>query len=147
MTRRPDSPAPWVPGNPNDRSIQGFCIRHGGARGPLSRTKFYELQNLGLGPRLTPIGMHQVIITAADEEAWDRERAEPTTTEGKLFAKEAAERRRQRALGAVAVALRNPNFARGGHKRRAAPKKRRTATRPRGTTRRTRSSDVTEVAT
>ena len=108
-TRRPD-PQPWVPGNPNDRSIRGFCIRHGSARGPLSKGKFYEMQREGIGPRLTAYGKRAVMITAADEAAWERERAEPTTTEGKLFVKEMRERRRKRALGAVEAAMRSTGF-------------------------------------
>jgi hypothetical protein len=127
MTRRPDNSPPWVPGNVNDRSINGFCIRHGSSRGPMSRSKFYGMQHEGVGPRLTAIGKRQVIITVEDERRWDAERSDPTTTEGKLFVKEAAERRRQRALGAMAAARRNPNFARGGRPPRAPPAPRRRA--------------------
>ena len=34
----------WVPGNPNDRSVTGFRIRHGSSRGPMSRRYYYELK-------------------------------------------------------------------------------------------------------
>jgi hypothetical protein len=77
----------WVPGNPNDRSITGFRTRHGGARGPMSKTKYAKLKKEGRAPRESWLGPNDVIITKADEEEWDRARAEPVGTEARLVAK------------------------------------------------------------
>jgi hypothetical protein len=77
----------WTPGNINDRSPTGFRIRHGSARGPMSKTKYAKLKKEGRGPRETWLGPNDVIITVADEQEWDRARAEPVGTEARLVAK------------------------------------------------------------
>ena len=74
-------------GNPNDRSVTGFRVRHGGARGPMSKTKYAKLKKEGRAPRETWLGPNDVIITKADEEEWDRARAAPVGTEARLVAK------------------------------------------------------------
>ena len=108
----------WFVGCPNDRSIAGFCTRNGGSTGPMSKAFYFKMRRLGLGPRETRV-LGRISITAADEAAWQKRHAAPRTTEDRLRRAEQAERRRRRALGAVTVALRNPNFARGRQKRRA----------------------------
>ena len=49
-------------------SIRTFCEDHA-----ISRSMFYELINLGIGPRLTKIGK-KVLITAEAAADWRRER-------------------------------------------------------------------------
>ena len=97
----------WVPGNPNDRSVRGFRVRHGGARGPMSVTLYNKLKKLGLAPRETIVG-NVVIITVDDERAWDNARSNPTDdTELKLIA-ETRRRWHRRALAAGRAAAASP---------------------------------------
>lgn len=96
---------PWVPGNVNDRSVTGFRIRHGTARGPMSRTFYYAMKARGEGPRETFLSVGKVIITEADEAAWEEQRANPRGTESRLIAKaEEMRRSRGRKAGRAAVA-------------------------------------------
>jgi hypothetical protein len=98
---------PWIAGNPNDRSVTGFRIRNGSARGPMSRTFYYKLKMVGLGPRETFLSPGKTIISAADEAAWQEARANPSSTEAKLIAK-AEEMRRHRGRKAGAAAAASP---------------------------------------
>jgi hypothetical protein len=107
MPQDADSSAPaWVPGNPNDRSIEGFRVRHGGRRGPMSKSHYYKLKNESRGPRETVLG-GKIVITPLDEAAWDEARANPTGAEALLLAQQ-AERRRERARRGAAAAIRSP---------------------------------------
>jgi hypothetical protein len=72
-------PSPqWIPGNPNDRSVTGFRIRNGSAKGPMSRTLYFGMKARGDGPRETYITPNRIIITAADEQTWLEARANPS---------------------------------------------------------------------
>jgi hypothetical protein len=92
----------WVPGNPNDRSISGFCIRHGGPRGPMSRKFYFDMKKKGLGPRETDLGSNRIEISVAAEKEWEHKRSHPTGTEAELVAKAKA-MRRNRAMKAGAA--------------------------------------------
>jgi hypothetical protein len=99
-----DVDTPWIPGNPFDRSVVGFLIRHGTSAGPMSRKFYTEMQRRGIGPRETIIG-NKTIITASDERAWEEARANPTGDEAKAVAAVRAWRhRRAKKAGAAAVA-------------------------------------------
>jgi len=87
----------WVPGNPNDRSVTGFRIRCGSAKGPLSRGVYYRMKAEGLGPRETYLSPHRIIITAKDEAEWLEARANPQGTEARLIAKAEEAQRSARA--------------------------------------------------
>src|SRR5262245_38858209 len=89
----------WVAGNVNDRSIEGFRIRHGSSRGPMSRNLYNKLKRNGRGPRES-YANGMIYITVADERAWDEERSNPSDgTEAKLVAR-MKQMRHQRALKA-----------------------------------------------
>jgi hypothetical protein len=95
----------WIAGNPNDRSVTGFRIRNGGAKGPMSRAFYYRLKARGEGPRETYLTPDKIIITAADERAWLEARANPSDTEARLIAKtEAMRKARGRKAGRAAAA-------------------------------------------
>jgi hypothetical protein len=79
---------PWVPGNPNDRSVYGFRVRHGGRKGPMSKTQYYALRKAGLGPREQHVG-GSIKITPEAEAEWDRARMAPQDTVARLAAREA----------------------------------------------------------
>jgi hypothetical protein len=111
MTRTP----PWVVGNPHDRSITGFRVRHGTERGPMSKATFYRLRKMGLTPRETPVSPHRSIITVADEAAYERARANPTGTEAKLNAKMKKARIR-RAKKAARAALDGNHVSKQQHR-------------------------------
>lgn len=99
------SPSPWIPGNPNDRSITGFRTRNGTSKGPMSRVFYYALKARGAGPRETHLTPSRIIITAADEQAWLEARANPSGTEARLIAKAATMRKeRGRKAGKAAAA-------------------------------------------
>ena len=78
----------WVPGNPNDRSIKGFCIRHGGANGPMSKTKFFALKKKKRGPRETQVNGTILIMPDAEAE-WNRQNEQPTGALARLQKREA----------------------------------------------------------
>jgi hypothetical protein len=94
-----DVRAAWVPGNPNDRSIRGFRIRHGNSRGPMSKQKYQSLKDKGRGPDEIRDG-NTVIIPVEAEARWNRERAAPQGAEARLVAREDLARR-QRAKAAA----------------------------------------------
>jgi hypothetical protein len=102
------SDSDWVPGNPNDRSIEGFRIRHGGRNGPMSKSKYYALKKENRGPRETCLGGGKIVITPLDEAAWDEARANPTGVEARLRAKQ-AEWRRERARKMAKAAVKSPD--------------------------------------
>jgi hypothetical protein len=95
MTTLKDIVSTWYPGCENDRSITGFRIRFGGARGPMSKQRYAALKHKGLGPQEISIG-NSIIITKEAEEAWVRARLAPTSAEARLVARE-AQARSQRA--------------------------------------------------
>jgi hypothetical protein len=111
------APIEWVAGNPNDRSIRGFRIRHGGSRGPMSTSFYNRLKKEGRGPRES-YADGKVFISVEAEQEWDRARANPTGTEARLIAK-MKERRHQRALKAGRAAAASPRHVskRGRRKR------------------------------
>ncbi len=97
----------WVPGNPHDRSVKGFRIRHGGSRGPMSITLYTKLKKRGLAPRETVIG-NVIVILPEDEKAFDDARRNPTDdTELKAIEK-TRERWHRRALVAGAKSVKSP---------------------------------------
>jgi hypothetical protein len=112
----------WIPGNPNDRSIGGFCIRHGGLRGPMSRKFYNDLKKKDLGPRETFVDT-KIIITVEAEAEWERARAEPGAKEQRQNAKIKAWRHR-RSLKAGAAAAASPKHVskQGRRKKKGAAK-------------------------
>ena len=99
------SDSDWLPGNPNDRSVYGWRIRHGGSHGPMGSSKYHQLKKEGRGPRETIIG-GKILITVADEAAWDK--SPPKGDEPKHQLDERAEGRRERAKKAAAAAILSP---------------------------------------
>jgi len=97
---------PWVPGNRNDRSVRGFCIRHGGSRGPMSGKLYARLKREGRGPKESSID-GKTFITPAAEAAWDEQRTNPVGTEAKLVARMKA-MRHKRALKAGRASAASP---------------------------------------
>ena len=93
--------------DPNDRSVTGFRIRHGSARGPMSRTLYYRLKKAGRGPREIRVTPTMIIITPEDELAWHDSLAHPRDTEQRLIAKVDA-RRLARAKKAAAASAASP---------------------------------------
>jgi len=102
-----DTGGPWITGNPFDRSVEGFRTRHGSAKGPMSRAHYAKLKKLKIAPRETVLGDGVVIITVADEAAWEEARANPTGKEAARVA-EVRKRWRERALAAGAKAAESP---------------------------------------
>jgi hypothetical protein len=96
----------WVPGNPNDRSVLGFRIRHGGSRGPMSVTLYNKLKKSGRGPRETVVG-GAIVILCEHEREWDEARANPSDTELKLI-EQTRERWHRRAKKAGAASAKSP---------------------------------------
>jgi hypothetical protein len=105
--------APWVAGNPNDRSVSGFRIRHGSARGPMSRGFYYKMKRRGDGPRETYLSPDRIIITPADEARWLEARSNPQGTEARLIARAEAARK-IRACKAGRAAIASPRHATKG---------------------------------
>ena len=97
----------WSPGNPHDRSVRGFRVRHGSARGPMSVAFYNKLKRKNLGPVETVVGT-TISISPEDERAWDDARRNPTGAEA---ARVAATRARwhKRALAAGKAAVESPN--------------------------------------
>jgi hypothetical protein len=60
----------WIPGNPNDRSIAGFRLRHGGRKAAMSKSKYYSMRKAGIGPVEQIIGRMRRITPEAERE-WD----------------------------------------------------------------------------
>ena len=77
--------ATWVPGNPNDRSIGGFRIRHGSARGPMSIHFYNTLKRAKRGPKETVVN-GVIMILPPDEAAWDEAMRNPTGDEAARIA-------------------------------------------------------------
>ena len=96
----------WTPGNPNDRSVTGFRIRHGSSRGPMSRKFYNDLKKRGLAPRETHVN-GRISITPEAEAEWDRARSNPTTTEARLNSK-LRKFRHERAVRAGRAAAASP---------------------------------------
>ena len=92
----------WVPGNVNDRSITGFRIRHGSAKGPMSRKAYYALKKSGKGPRESYRG-GVLFISIKAEADWDNACSDP-----KRSAK-TRKRHHLRALKAGAASADSPN--------------------------------------
>jgi hypothetical protein len=75
----------WVPGNPNDRSIGGFRIRHGTARGPMSIHFYNTLKRAKRGPKETVVNGVIMILPDA-EAAWDEMMTNPVGEEAARIA-------------------------------------------------------------
>ena len=99
-----DTGGPWVPGNPNDRSVEGFRIRHGGRAGPMSRSFYYGMKRRGEGPRERHVN-GKVIITPEAEAEWDAG-AKSKTERAKI--KKINAMRHKRALKAGAASKESP---------------------------------------
>ena len=84
----------WVAGNPNDRSVFGFRVRHGGRKGPMSKTKYFALKKAGLGPQEQCIG-GMIRITAEAEAAWDAAMLAPKGTAARLAWRETQNKARR----------------------------------------------------
>jgi hypothetical protein len=113
----------WVPGNPNDRSVTGFRIRHGGARGPMSLTLYNKIKREGRGP-VESVVEGVVKILPEDERAWGAARSNPTGAEAKRVAETRAKWHR-RALAAGAAAKASPKHVskqRLGRRKRPPPR-------------------------
>jgi hypothetical protein len=107
-----DIRAAWVPGNPHDRSILGFRIRNGNARGPMSKQKYNALKKKKRGPREIRDG-NTIIITPEAEEEWKRAREAPKGAEAKLVKRE-DQARRQRAKDAAKLGVEARKKRKGG---------------------------------
>src|SRR6516225_3872700 len=93
----------WVPGNPNDRSIGGFRIRHGSGRGPMSLHFYNTLARAKRGPKETVVN-GVIMILPPDEAAWDEAMRNPTGEEAeRVAARRAKWRERSLKAGAAAV--------------------------------------------
>jgi hypothetical protein len=101
--------APWAPGDPRDRSIFGFRARHGSRRGPMSMATYCRLRVAGRAPREIVLTPGTIIITVADEAAWDAARSNPVGAEAQLVARMRAARveRAQKAGQAAAMSPRH----------------------------------------
>jgi hypothetical protein len=102
------SDARWTAGDPRDRSILGFRTRHGGPRGPMSKSSWHRMRKDGRAPRLTHVSPGRAIVTAEDELRWEEARANPTGTEAALI-KKVDEYRLARARHAARNSARSPN--------------------------------------
>jgi hypothetical protein len=90
----------WTPGNPNDRSVLGFRIRHGGRKGPMSKSKYHELKKAGRAPKEIADG-RWIIITPKAEADWERKMQRPTTALARLMEKEAQVRVKRSRIAAA----------------------------------------------
>ena len=118
--------ATWVPGNPNDRSIGGFRIRHGSARGPMSIHFYNSLKRANRGPRETVVN-GVIMILPPDEAAWDEMMSNPTGDEAARVAARRAkwrERAEKAAVAAVESAVHVSKLKLGRSKRPAQSKQR-----------------------
>jgi len=98
----------WVPGNPNDRSVRGFRIRHGSSRGPMSKSAYYVMKSQRRGP--VEIQVHGVtIITAKAEAAWEKANEKPTGALARLVAREAKARRKKAKAARAAHGTKEEN--------------------------------------
>src|SRR6516162_4769079 len=88
--------ADWTPGNPFDRSPFGFRVRHGNAKGPMSKHQYFKLQRAGRGP-LERDGL----ISVQAELEWDRAQAKPPKSAAQRLIEREKEARRQRARHAA----------------------------------------------
>jgi hypothetical protein len=75
----------WIPGNEHDRSIGGFRIRHGSARGPMSIAFYNRLKRKKRGPVETVVD-GVIMILPADERAWDEMMRDPVGEEAERIA-------------------------------------------------------------
>jgi hypothetical protein len=91
----------WSRGNPNDRSIEGFRIRNGSARGPMSKKFFYSMKQAGLAPRIKCVLGKQIITPAAELE-WQEAQDTPISETVKAARSEVRSR-------AARLGLQSPN--------------------------------------
>src|SRR5262245_770971 len=98
----------WIPGNPNDRSVLGFRVRHGTSRGEMSIGFYNKIKKLGLGPVETVVG-GTISISPESERAWDEARANPTDPAELEAVAKARKRWHERALAAGRKAAKSPN--------------------------------------
>jgi hypothetical protein len=96
VRRKPMTAAdiPWTPGNPNDRSVFGFSLRHGGRKGPMSKSQYYSLRKAGLGPQEQHVG-GSIKITQEAEAEWDQRMVAPLGTAARLARREAQAAKKQ----------------------------------------------------
>jgi hypothetical protein len=101
-----------LPGSLEDRSPAGFCLRHGN----MSKSTYFRLKNAGRGPKETVLSARTIIITKKDEDAYDRARSKPNSTERRLLQKLQAKRIAQ-ARKAAAASLAGKNHVSKRHQR------------------------------
>jgi hypothetical protein len=94
----------WEPGDPRDRSVLGFRIRHGGSRAPMSKTKYFAMRDAGQGPAETIVGGRITIEPEAEAE-WVRRHTRPTGAAARLAQREAAARSEKARHAAMAARL------------------------------------------
>ena len=102
-----------VPGSPQDRSIKGFCIRHG-----ISKAGFYRLPENVRNKLITTYGPKTLRILPKDEAKFDRDHARPGATEARLVARMRA-RRVAQTQRAAAAAVASPRHISNRTRRRS----------------------------
>jgi hypothetical protein len=93
---------PIEPGSAEDRSIGGFCLRHG-----FSKPTYHRMKNAGKGPRETFYNRRTIRILPKDEAEFDRRHAKRNNAEARLLWKMEAKRVAQ-ARKAAAAAVKSP---------------------------------------
>jgi hypothetical protein len=101
------------PGSAEDRSIEGFCIRH-----DLSKSGFYRMPEEVRDKLVTVLGPRTLRITPAAEASFDRAHAKPNSTEQRLLNKLKA-KRVAKAKKAAAASLAGPRHVSKQRKRRS----------------------------
>jgi len=99
------------PGSDEDRSPAGFRLRHG----RMSKSTYHRNKNKGRCPRETVLSARTITITKKDEDAYDRARAKPNSTEQRLLQKLQAKRIAQ-AKKAAAASLRSKHHVSKRHR-------------------------------
>jgi hypothetical protein len=102
-----------TPGSPEDRTIGGFCIRK-----TMSISGFYRMPEDVRDKLVTVYGPRTMRITPAAEAAFDKARANPTSTEQRLLNKLKA-RRVAKARKAAQASLLGPNHVSKKRKRKS----------------------------
>lgn len=91
-----------IPGSPEDRSIKGFCLRHG-----MSKAGFYRLPERVRNKLVTTYGPKTLRILPKAEAKFDRDHARPGATEQQLIARMRARRVAQTQRAAAAASPRH----------------------------------------
>ena len=100
-----------IPGSVEDRSQAGFRLRHG----RMSKSTYHRNKNKGRCPRETVLSARTITITKKDEDAYDRARSKPNSTEQRLLQKLQAKRIAQ-AKKAAAASLRSKHHVSKRHR-------------------------------